>query len=86
MALSGSHNFLVVNYIMEHGTRDGMLKYFRKVTASDLKAVDDSDNPDLYYSKKLGKYYHVGSWEDSDMKNVYKSVQLNIWKNADEMN
>ena len=82
----GEDNKINSAKIMEHGTRDGMLKYFKKVTASDLKAVDDPDNPDLYYSQKLGKYYHVGSWEDSDMKNVYKSAQLNIGKNADEMN
>lgn len=72
--------------IMEHGTREGMLKFFRKVTADDLKEIDDPDNPDLYYSKKLDKYYHVGSWEDSSMKNIYKSAQLNAGKNADEMN
>lgn len=71
--------------ITEHATRTGMLKYFKKVTASDLKEVDDPNNPDLYYSKKLNKYYHVGNWEDSNMKNVYKSAQLNIGKNADDM-
>lgn len=73
-------NRIIAVRINEVGDRDQMLDYFKEVTAGDLEPVNDTSEPDVYFSKSENKYYHVTDWEETKTESLYKSAQINEGK------
>lgn len=73
-------NRIIAVRINEVGDRDQMLDYFKEVTVGDLEPVNDTSEPDVYFSKSENKYYHVTDWEETKTESLYKSAQINEGK------